>query len=81
MTFLATVNGELVPGGPFGSGWPTPWAFLCDDCGATLPYGCVITRSERRKSIMQARVEGSDRHLCGACDGFTEQLDIWSVPA
>jgi hypothetical protein len=78
MTFLATVDGQLVPGGPYGSGWPRPWAFRCDGCGAILPYRCVITRSDRRTSIDQARVEGADRHLCGACDGFTEQIGLWS---
>ena len=84
--FLATVAGQLVPGGRYGGdqfgspwvGWPQPWAFRCDGCGAVLPYACTITRANRRKTINQARVEGFDRHLCGACDGFTEQIGLWS---
>lgn len=76
MTFLATIEGELVGGIPSGDprGWPRPWAFRCDGCGATLPYGCVLVAAERRTSFAQARLDGGDRHLCAACDGFAEQI-------
>lgn len=85
MTFLETRDGQLVPARRFGellagetawSGWPRPWAFRCDGCGATLPYGCILRRSERRTSITQASETSPDRHLCGRCDGsgFVDQL-------
>jgi hypothetical protein len=73
---------ELVPG---GSGpWERPWAFRCDRCDRTLPYGVALYRHDRRTSRDEARCVGSERavdgenHLCGDCEGFTEQLGLFS---
>lgn len=74
MTFLATVEGELVPGGD--GPWDRPWGLRCDDCGRTLPYGVVLIGHERRTSRDQARNLSGDVHRCGDCEGFTEQLGL-----
>jgi hypothetical protein len=71
VTFLATVNGALVPG---GSGpWEKPWAFRCDTCGDVRPYGVVASRGEKLGRL-QVRHLNHDQHRCYSCE--TPQLDM-----
>lgn len=66
MTFLCTVDGELVPGHPDGKcrtkivdgvefyDWPTPWALQCCRCDLIFEYGAN-------------HQEGPDEHYCNVC--------------
>ncbi len=75
---MATVDGKLVPDGRIAGvpGWPKPWAFRCDDCGRVLPYGVTLGEHNRRDNLDEARESYPDRHVCGVCEGATQQLAL-----
>jgi len=65
MTFLCTVDGDLVPGHPWGTGsartgadgcydWPQPWALRCNRCELVFEYG-------------GGSQTGPDEHHCATC--------------
>lgn len=85
MSFLCTVDGELVTGYPDGHArmrtfegvefydWPKPWGFRCDECGEVFEYGCTAGEHSRSKLVPpQMRQVGGDRHRCAFCDGYVE---------
>jgi hypothetical protein len=80
-TFMATYDGKLEPGGKQWSraeGWPTPWGLRCDSCGRVFPYGCCRTDKLTRIEPPQMRAIGSDGHRCAFCEGYVEQLGLFT---
>ncbi len=93
MSFLCTVDGELVTGYPDGHArmlvfegsefydWPQPWGFECDGCRRRFPYGCVAARVNEKLVAPTVRQVGGDRYRCAFCEGYVEpavQLDLFA---
>jgi hypothetical protein len=82
VTFLCTIDGELVPGERETGGrpprdergvrWPQPWGFECDDCGRRFPYGCVVLKASAKFSPPTMLHVGADQHRCAYCNGYAE---------